>query len=104
MAVSELVQRFEGPLLSLLGRVTVLLYEHIQSAATKHMDRYPGLKTKAVQLIYSELDNNKDRTEEALKFFIRSQMAFVNTDHPDFEWFSNVLKGKPNRYRICTTL
>ena len=92
------MKRFESPVLCLLGKVTVLLYEHIQKAAAKHLNGYPALKTKAIQLIYSEMDNNKARTEEALKFFISSQMTFVNTNHPDFQWFSKVMKGKADGY------
>ena len=98
MAVATLTRRYESPLISLLGELTVIFYEQIQRAAVKHLDTYPVLRTKVIQIITSEVEKNKVKAEEAIRLIIQAQETFVNTDHPDFQEYTKIIKGVANRY------
>ena len=97
MAVATLTRRYESPLISLLGKLTGVFCEHIQKAAAKHLDSYPNLKAKVIQIINHQIELNKVKAEDAIKLIISAQETFVNTEHPNFAKYTQIIKGSGER-------
>ena len=45
---------------------------------------YPALKTQIALLVNHKLQATVDRTKECINFYFDTELAYMNTDHPQF--------------------
>lgn len=85
--VKEQIERLKAPAIGCVDMVINELTEIVRKCSLK-MDKYPALREEVAKICMHHVREAEQRTKDQVKTLIEFELAYINTQHPDFIGFA----------------
>jgi dynamin 1-like protein len=84
LLVRSQIEYLQGPCIQCIEKVYEELERIVNKIDLKEYYRYMNLKSKLLEILNKVLNKYKNPSKEMINNIIRMELAFINTNHPDF--------------------
>eukprot|EP00795_Rhopilema_esculentum_P010856 gene10856-19672_t len=85
--VKKQIDRLRSPAIRCVDMVMAELVT-IVKICTNKMEKYPGLKDEVEMICLTEIRESEIKAKEQVKLLVEIELAYINTQHPDFIGFA----------------
>jgi len=85
--VKEQIERLKAPAIGCVDMVINELTDIVKKC-TKKMENYPLLQEEVEKIIMQNVREAEHRTKDQVKMLLEFELAYINTQHPDFIGFA----------------
>ncbi|XP_048587168.1 dynamin-1 isoform X2 [Nematostella vectensis] len=93
--VKRQIDKLRSPAIKCVDMVMTELTSVIQKCATQ-MAKYPLLRDQVERIVIDHIRSNEVTTKEQVQTFIELELAYINTNHPDFVGFAEAQASASN--------
>ncbi|XP_065067999.1 dynamin-1-like [Rhopilema esculentum] len=93
--VKKQIDRLRSPAIRCVDMVMAELVT-IVKICTNKMEKYPGLKDEVEMICLTEIRESEIKAKEQVKLLVEIELAYINTQHPDFIGFAEAQSKASN--------